>query len=212
MKTKVYNLEGKETGELNLDEKVFGVKVKPEVVHEVFVAMTNNQREPWADTKNRGEVSGGGRKPWKQKGTGRARHGSIRSPIWVGGGVAFGPLTERTYKTKINKKTRRLATRMCLSDKLASGLLTVVENFDFSDLKTKAFAAFLSKLPTKHKSYLILTGTSDKDKVYRMARNLKKMEIMRAADANVMVLAQKEAVIVSREGAAEIEKILIKND
>ena len=211
MKTKVFNLQGKEAGEINLDEKVFGAKVKPEVVHEVFVAMRNNQREPWADTKNRGEVRGGGRKPWKQKGTGRARHGSIRSPIWVGGGVAFGPLTERNYKSKINKKTRRLATRMCLSDKFASDLLTVVENYDFSEAKTKTFATFLSNLPAR-KSYLVLTGAADNDKVYRMARNLKKTEIMRATDVNVMALAEKEAVIVSKDGVAELQKILTKND
>jgi large subunit ribosomal protein L4 len=95
MKVKVYNLEGKETGDMNLSETVFGVKSKPEIVHEVFVALQNNQREPWADTKNRGEVRGGGKKPWQQKGTGRARHGSIRSPIWKGGGVTFGPLSIR---------------------------------------------------------------------------------------------------------------------
>ena len=137
MKTKVYNLEGKETKEMELSDAVFNVKVKPSVVHEVFVAQRNNTREPWADTKNRGEVSGGGKKPWPQKGTGRARHGSIRSPLWKGGGVTFGPLSTRNYKTKINKKTRRVALRMCLTDKLANGALWVVEDFIFANPKTK---------------------------------------------------------------------------
>jgi len=114
MKIKVYNLAGKETGEMEISDTVFGIKISQELVHQVFVQQTNNQREPWADTKNRGEVSGGGKKPWQQKGTGRARHGSIRSPIWKGGGVTFGPLTDRNYKTKINKKTRQAAIRMCL--------------------------------------------------------------------------------------------------
>ncbi len=117
MKVKVYNLEGKEVKQVELNDAVFNVPVKSSVVHEVFVAQRNNAREPWADTKKRGEVRGGGKKPWQQKGTGRARHGSIRSPIWKGGGVTFGPLSIRNYTTKINKKTRRLATRMCLSDK-----------------------------------------------------------------------------------------------
>jgi large subunit ribosomal protein L4 len=132
MKTKMYNVLGKEVGDVELADNVFNVVVKPEVVHEVFVAQMNNQREPWADTKKRGEVSGGGKKPWQQKGTGRARHGSIRSPIWKGGGVTFGPLTERSYKTKINKKTRRLATAMCLSDKAQNQGLLVVDDFSFT--------------------------------------------------------------------------------
>src|SRR3989338_3430501 len=97
MKIKVYNLAGKETGEMELSDTVFGVKIKPEMVHQVFVQQTNNQREPWADTKNRGEVQGGGKKPWQQKGTGRARHCSTRSPIWVGGGIANGPRNDKNF-------------------------------------------------------------------------------------------------------------------
>ena len=105
LNAKVYNQTGKENGEVELTEAVFGVKPKVSVVHQVFVALRANAREPWADTKNKGEVRGGGRKPWKQKGTGRARHGSIRSPIWKGGGITFGPLSTRNYKQKINKRT-----------------------------------------------------------------------------------------------------------
>lgn len=208
MKTKVYNLQGKEIADLNLDDKIFGVKVKPEVVHQVFVSQTNNARQPWADTKGKGEVSGGGRKPWKQKGTGRARHGSIRSPLWVGGGVTFGPLSIRNYKSKINKKTRRLAVKMCLSDKLAQNSIFVVENFDFAEPKTKLFAEFLKKLPAKQKSFLILTDQKDNQKVYRMAKNLKKVEIAKAIDASVVELVKKEAVIFSKESVADLEKVL----
>jgi large subunit ribosomal protein L4 len=206
MKTKVYNLSGKATGEVELSEKIFGVKIKPEVVHSVFVAQTNNQRAPWADTKDRGEVSGGGKKPWAQKGTGRARHGSTRSPIWKGGGVAFGPLSVRSYETKINKKTRRLAIKMCFSDKAGSNNLFVVENFAFSSPKTKLFSEFLSAMPEKRKSFLVLTTGKD-DGLVRMTKNIKKVNTMRAEDTNVMALLAKEAVIISSDALKKLETV-----
>lgn len=206
MKTKLYNLSGKATGEVELSEKLFGVAVKPEVVHSVLVAVTNNQRAPWADTKNRGEVSGGGKKPWQQKGTGRARHGSIRSPIWKGGGVTFGPLSIRSYKTKINKKIKRLAIKMCFSDKAQSNNIFVVEDFSFEQPKTKLFSAFLKALPEQKKSFLILTSGKDAN-LLRMTENLKKVNTMRAEDANVMALLEKEAVIVSAEGLKTLETV-----
>lgn len=211
MKIKVYNLEGKEVEDLDLDESVFNVEIKESVVHEVFIAQMNNQREPWADTKTRGEVRGGGKKPWKQKGTGRARHGSIRSPIWKGGGVTFGPLSERNYKTKINKKTRRLATRICLSDRAQSGALWIIEDMNFVEPKTKLFVEFLSKLPADQKSFLILAGNNDK-MAYRMSKNLKKIETIPVANASVMDLLQKEAIIISKEGVDYLEKSLSKKD
>ncbi len=206
MKTKIYNLSGKATGEIELSDKIFGVKVKPEVVHSVFVAQTNNQRAPWADTKDRGEVSGGGKKPWAQKGTGRARHGSIRSPIWKGGGVAFGPLTVRNYETKINKKTKRLVIKMCFSDKAISNNLIVVEDFSFAQPKTKMFAEFLKVLPEKRKSFLVLTTGKD-DSLVRMSKNVKKVNTMRAEDANVMALLKNEAIIISVEALKKLETV-----
>lgn len=209
MKIKVYNLAGKETGEMELNDTVFGVKAKPEMVHQVFVQQTNNQREPWADTKNRGEVSGGGKKPWQQKGTGRARHGSIRSPIWKGGGVAFGPLTDRNYKTKINKKTRQAAIRMCLSDKAMSGNLLVVEDFKFEDAKTKFFAAALKTMPTKMKKFLVLTGAND-TAVVRMTKNLKTVKTLRAQDSNVMDLLAKGVILTSKDGIKKLEEVFGK--
>src|SRR3989339_1860577 len=120
MKTKFYNLVGKVVGDVELSDAIFDVKVKPTLVHAVYVAITNRARESWADTKGKGEVRGGGKKPWQQKGTGRARHGSIRSPIWKGGGVTFGPKTERNYDVKINLKEKQLALKMCLSDRASS--------------------------------------------------------------------------------------------
>ncbi|MFA7654216.1 MAG: 50S ribosomal protein L4 [Candidatus Magasanikbacteria bacterium] len=208
MKTKVYNLEGKSIGEIELSERVFGVKIKPEVVHQVFVQQTNNQREPWADTKSKAEVSGGGKKPWKQKGTGRARHGSSRSPIWKGGGVVFGPRTDRNYETKINKKTRRLVIKMCLTDKAKNDNLIVLEDFKFIAHKTKIFAALLAKLP-KHKSYLVLTPGKD-DLVLKMTGNLPKIETMRAEDTNAMKLLNIEAILTSKDGVKKLEEVFGK--
>ncbi len=209
MKIKVYNLAGKETGEMELSDTVFGVKIKPELVHQVFVQQTNNQREPWADTKNRGEVSGGGKKPWQQKGTGRARHGSIRSPIWKGGGVAFGPLTDRNYKTKINKKTRQAAIRMCLSDKAQSGNLMVIEDFKFEQPKTQLFASFLKSLPAKLKTFLVLTADKNDD-IIRMSKNLKIVKTLRAQDSNVMDLLSKGVILTSKDGIKKMEEVFGK--
>ena len=203
MKTKVYNLQGKATGEMELADKVFGVKVNPEVVHQVFVQMTNNQREPWADTKSKGEVSGGGRKPWQQKGTGRASLGSIRSPIWKGGGVVFGPRTDRNYVTKINKKTRQLATRMCLSDKAAAQRLLVVEEMAFAEPKTKLFSAFVKAMP-KFNSLLVLTDGKNPN-IMRMARNVANVRVERAEDANVIDLMNWQAVLTDKAGIKKME-------
>lgn len=206
MKVKVYNLQGKETGEMNLSDAVFGVKIKPEVVHGVFTAQTNNQREPWADTKSKGEVSGGGKKPWPQKGTGRARHGSIRSPIWKGGGVTFGQLSIRNYKEKINKKTKRLALKMCLSDRVNSNAIVVVEDFKFAEPKTKLFTEFLKVLPVKAKKYLVLTPGKDA-LVLRMTGNLKSIKTVRAEDLSVMDLLSKSVVLTSKAGVETIERV-----
>lgn len=207
MKVKVYNLEGKETGEMALKDMIFKVAVKPDVVHQVFTALMNNQRQPWADTKNRGEVQGGGKKPWAQKGTGRARHGSIRSPIWKGGGVAFGPLTERNYKEKINRKTRRLAVKMCLSAKVAENNFLVADNFAFAVPKTKMFVSFLESLPVKSKSFLVMTAGKDESAV-RMTRNLPEVTTIRAEDVNVMDLLNKKTVVATRDAVEKMENIL----
>ena len=142
----LYNQKGETIGKVKLNPEVFGVKVKSSVVHQVVEAMLANAREAWAHTKTKGEVRGGGRKPWKQKGTGRARHGSIRSPLWVGGGVTFGPRNERNYKKKINKKMKTKDLFMCLSDKVASSQLIVLEDVSLEAPKTKYFAEIIKNL------------------------------------------------------------------
>ena len=209
MKTKLYNLQAKASGEIELSDKVFGVDVKPELVHEVWVSQTSNQRQPWAHTKTRGEVRGGGRKPWAQKGTGRARHGSIRSPLWKGGGVTFGPLSKRNYQKKINKKTRKLALKMCLSDRFQNKGLIVMENFAFKEPKTKILVSLLESLPAEKKKFLLVTAAKD-DNVLRMAKNLKTVDVVRAEDINIMDILNKENMAISKEAVELLTKMLVK--
>ena len=145
MEAKVYNQAGKEAGTVTLPEKIFGLKWNADLVHQVVRAMQANARGPVAHTKDRGEVRGGGKKPWKQKGTGRARHGSIRSPIWKGGGATHGPRKERDYTQKINKKMKTKALFTLLSRKWRDGEVVLVENLDFAKPTTKtAFTALAS--------------------------------------------------------------------
>ncbi|OGH93685.1 MAG: 50S ribosomal protein L4 [Candidatus Magasanikbacteria bacterium RIFOXYD2_FULL_41_14] len=207
MKVDLYNLAGKITGQQELADEVFNVKIKPEVVHEVYIAQMANQREAWADTKGKGEVRGGGKKPWKQKGTGRARHGSTRSPIWKGGGVVFGPKTERNYKAKINVKTRRLAVRMCLSDKAMGKQLLVAENFTFDQPKTKLCQAFIKSMNLIGKKVLFLANGKD-ELLVRVSKNLPKVTVLPARDVNVLALLSAQVVIADKTGVLELEKVL----
>ncbi len=137
MEAIIYNQKGKESGKLALSAKVFGAKWRADLVHQVVEGMRSNKRAGTADTKDRGEVRGGGKKPWKQKGTGRARHGSTRSPIWVGGGVTHGPLSEKNYKRKISKKMRAQALFSVLSKKFKDGEILFVDSLSMPKKKTK---------------------------------------------------------------------------
>ncbi|MDO8584242.1 MAG: 50S ribosomal protein L4, partial [bacterium] len=139
----LYNQQGKDIGTVELSDVIFGVKPEAALVHEVSVAMRANKRRPVASTKTKGEVRGGGKKPWAQKGTGRARQGSIRSPNWVGGGIAFGPNSERNFEVKINKKAKRKALFMALSDKLNDKRIIVVDQITVEPAKTKTAAEML---------------------------------------------------------------------
>ena len=146
-KINVYNTEGRVVGEQELASAFWDTKENSALLHQVVNAMMANLRKPLAHTKTRGEVRGGGRKPWKQKGTGRARHGSNRSPIWVGGGVTFGPRRERDYSQKINKKMKRAALQMLLANKAQADKLVVVDAFDLTSPNTKTMKQILNKLP-----------------------------------------------------------------
>ncbi len=199
MKLPVFNIQGKKDADIEVQDAVFAVPAKSSVMHQVYVAIEANAREPWAHTKTKGEVRGGGRKPWKQKGTGRARHGSNRSPIWKGGGVTFGPRKERNYSKRINKKMKQLATKMLLSQKAKGEKIFVVEGM--ADLqKTKEMAAMVTALPTNGKTTLILTG--EKDGIGLVVRNIPKVNMQRAIDVNVVDLMHHQNVIATK-GAVE---------
>lgn len=146
METQIYNQKGKSVGKLTLPESIFGVPWNGDLVHQVVTAMQANARTPVAHTKNRGEVRGGGKKPWKQKGTGRARHGSSRSPIWKGGGITHGPRNEKSYEQKINKKMRAKALYTVLSEKLRKGQILFVEELALKNIKTKDAVAVIKDL------------------------------------------------------------------
>lgn len=207
-KVAVYNNLAKETGSMELNDTVFGIKSKMPVIHQVYVALTANLREPWAHTKNRGEVRGGGKKPWKQKGTGRARHGSIRSPIWRGGGITFGPLNVRNYKQKVNEKMNKQAVRMCLSDKIIENKFIVLEDLT-SDGKTKVMAQLRDALPGSKKTALWLLPKKD-DMVKRATRNLEKLDLKLASDVNVVDLLHHQYIIITKAGVNVLEKRLAK--
>ncbi|OGH71142.1 MAG: 50S ribosomal protein L4 [Candidatus Magasanikbacteria bacterium RIFCSPHIGHO2_02_FULL_51_14] len=205
-KAVLYNVQGEKTGDIELNDAVFGVKPKKSVVHQVYTALLANAREPWAHTKDKGDVRGGGKKPWRQKGTGRARHGSIRSPIWRGGGITFGPLNIRNYKQKINKKMNRLAMRMCLSDKAAETRFLVLEEAPL-DGKTKTLAALWMKLPGYGKSTLLVTHDGS-PMVERATRSLQRLHVRRAQDVNVLDALGHQYVITTKAGVAALEKRL----
>jgi large subunit ribosomal protein L4 len=146
MESIIYNQQGKEAGKITLPESVFGAPWNPDLVHQVAVSMASSARAGTAHTKTRGEVRGGGKKPWRQKGTGRARHGSIRSPLWVGGGVAHGPRSDKDYERKVNKKMRRAALASVLSAKYRNGEVLFVDFLAIPEIKTKEAREIISKL------------------------------------------------------------------
>ncbi|KKW42221.1 MAG: 50S ribosomal protein L4 [Candidatus Magasanikbacteria bacterium GW2011_GWA2_56_11] len=194
-KVKVYNPAGEAVREIELPAVVFGISPKSEVVHQVYTAQIANEREPWADTKDRGEVRGGGKKPWKQKGTGRARHGSIRSPIWKGGGVTFGPLSWRNYAQKINRKMKQLAVKMCLADKASNGTLVVLTELP-SDGKTKSLAELRRRLPGDNRRAVVLTAEYDAAAL-RAGRNVPQTQVREAREVSVVDLLRFQYVIAT---------------
>ena len=169
-KIDVYNIEGKKVNDVELKEDIFGIIPNEELVHSVIVNYLANQRQGTQSTKTRAEVRGGGKKPWRQKGTGRARQGSIRAPHWVGGGIALGP-KPRSYSYKLNKKERRLAIKSCLSSKVIENELTVVDKFEFNAIKTKEVAKMLNSLKLEGKTLILLPEKNEI--IQKSARNIK---------------------------------------
>lgn len=203
-----YNLKGDKVGELKTDSILFSEKINKGVVHEIYTVASANQRQGTAQAKTRGEVSGGGKKPWKQKGTGRARHGSIRSPIWVGGGVVFGPRADKNYKRKINKKAARKALRMVLTDRAANNHLFVVDNWDTAG-KTKLFAEFIKAMKISGRSALVITNGKE-ESVYRAARNIARVDVLPSNELNIVELMEHQYFIVTPDTLGALEKLFVK--
>lgn len=213
MDAKVYSNEGAEVGKVSLPEAVFGVAWNADLVHEVVVGMQANARETTAHTKGRGDVRGGGKKPWKQKGTGRARHGSSRSPIWVGGGVAHGPTNEKDYSVKINKKVRAKALATVLSKKLVDAEVIFVESLSIAEPKTaqgKAVIGALAKgtgqtsLATKRKNAAVVVLPARNIAVEKSFRNFGNIEVIQAKDINPVDLLTYKYVVMT-EPASTLE-------
>ena len=192
MKIKVYNQTAEFVHDLELSEKIFGVKSNPELLHQAVVTQMANERQVLADTKDRSEVRGGGKKPWKQKGTGRARVGSSRSPIWKGGGVTFGPTSDRNFSKKLNKKMKQKALFMALSDKLVNGTLVVLDDLKMTEFKTKKFNEILtaveSKILNNERRNILIINDSKDDKIKYSARNLAGTEIINLENINIVEL------------------------
>lgn len=232
IKIDIYNNKREKVGDLKLSDKVFGVKVNEPLVHQAVVAQMGNERQVLAHTKQRAEVRGGGKKPWKQKGTGRARAGSTRSPIWIGGGVTFGPLKTRNFSKNINKKMKQKALLMVLSDKLESDSLTVLDKLEMKEFKTKEFDKIMDSLiitkstlndvkqekkkernknKTAKRSVLVInnhrhSGTGEKDdKIKFSARNLEGVKLINLNNINIVDLLRYRDLIITADAVKKLE-------
>lgn len=228
LKIKTYNQKGESVGEIELSKKVFGVKVSQALVHQAMVTQMANERQVLAHTKTRAEVRGGGKKPWRQKGTGRARAGSSRSPIWIGGGVTFGPTKDRNFSLKINKKMKNKALFMVLSDKLESDNMVVVDKFEIDNFKTKAFNEILKNIEKiynkkdkkeaagqegkkiREPKRNVLVINSDKDiKIRNSARNLTGLKFINLGNINIVDLLKYKNLIITAQAVKKLEEIYI---
>ena len=204
-KVALYNIKGDQIGDVELNDFVFGIPVHKAALHDAVVMQLASLRQGNADTKTRAEVRGGGRKPWRQKGTGRARAGSTRSPIWRKGGIVFGP-HPRSYATKLPKKVRQLALRSALSSKVEAGNIIVLDNLDMEQPKTQEMVAILSNLKVDRKA-LVVTAEMIPN-VEKSARNIVGITPMDAAGINVYDLLAHDKLVITRDAVAKVEGVL----
>ena len=230
MKVNVYNQNGEETGTALLPKEIFDVKMNPDLVHQVVVSQMANRRKVLAHTKNRGEVRGGGKKPWRQKGTGRARHASIRSPLWRHGGITFGPTKEKVFKKEIPKKMKRLALFMVLSGKVKNNLLILLDKLKLEQSKTKLMAQIIENLksktelpcmeakvkkgtksssPIKKGSVLIALSELDKN-IILAVRNLPDVKTIQAKDLNCLDLLSLKYLIMPKDSVKVIRDTFLE--
>lgn len=200
----VYNQEGRKTSKLELADSVFGIEPNKEAMHLAVVSYLANQRQGTQSTLTRSEVSGGGAKPWRQKGTGRARQGSTRSPQWTHGGIALGP-KPRKYKVELNKKVKRLAMKSALSAKVADEEMMVVNKIELDSIKTKAIVEMLAKLKSAKKALIV---TSDVDEtIYKSARNIEGVKVVTVNTLCVYDILNCDSFIVLKDAAKKIEEV-----
>ena len=199
----VYNMEGKEVGTMELSDAVFGVEFNEHLVHLAVVQQLANNRQGTQKAKTRSEVSGGGRKPWRQKGTGHARQGSTRSPQWTGGGVVFAP-TPRDYSFKLNKKEKRLALKSALTSRLQENKLIVVDELKFDEVKTKNFKQVMDNL--KVEKGLVILAENDANTVLS-ARNLASIDTTLTSQINVYDIMKAGTIVLTKDSAAKIEEV-----
>jgi len=209
MKYPVYNQKGEETGTMVLPKEIFGLKLNRDLVHQIVISQMANKRQILAHTKDRREVRGGGRKPWRQKGTGRARHSSIRSPLWRHGGITFGPTKQRVFKKEIPRKMRRKVLFMVLSEKAKKNLLIVLDKLTLDAPKTKIISEIIKKLPCQNQSNLITTPNYDKN-IFLSARNLPKTMVIEARNISPLTLLSFRYLIMPKESIKVIKETFIK--
>ena len=200
----VYNVEGKKVSSVDLKEEIFGIEPNEAVVHSVLVNFLANQRQGTQSTKTRAEVRGGGRKPWRQKGTGRARQGSIRAPQWIKGGIVLGP-KPRSYKYTVNKKERRLAIKSLLSSKVLENELTVVDAFNFDSIKTKQMVNALTNLKVEGKTLIVLADKNEN--VQKSARNIENVKTLQVNTINVYDLLKYKNLVLTLDTVKKLEEV-----
>ena len=208
-KVSVFNIEGANVGEIELSDAVFGVEVNENLMHKVVVAHQAAARQGTQSAKTRSEVSGGGRKPWRQKGTGHARQGSIRAPQWKGGGIVFAP-KPRDYEIKVNKKERRLALKSALSSKVADGSIVVLDSFEFDEIKTKNFVTAMDKLGVK--KALVVFGNNDSaseksSNVVCSARNVQGVKTAYPGTINVYDILKHDSLVLTKDAVDSITEV-----
>lgn len=225
---KVYNQQGQAIGEQQFSDAAFGVTINPAAVYQAAVAQQANARTVLAHAKDRSEVRGGGRKPWRQKGTGRARHGSIRSPLWRGGGVTFGPTKDRNFSLKINKKAKRKALAMSLTDKVANGNMLGLDALELAEVKTKKLFELLRNLQLRQSTAaaskkagtpssrvkkiesVLLIIDKKNDLVSRSGRNIPKVRVITAGSLNIVEVLKAAKIVATVAALKKIEENLIK--
>ena len=203
-KIDVYDINGKKVKELELNETIFGIEPNEEVVHSVLINFLANQRQGTQSTKTRAEVSGGGRKPWRQKGTGRARQGSTRAPQWIKGGIALGP-KPRSYKYTVNKKERALAVKSVLSSKVLDNELVVVDSIPMKEIKTKEMVKTLSNLKVEGKTLIMLPEKNEN--VQKSARNIENVKTTLVGTINIYDLLKYNKLVVTEDTIKKLEEV-----